>query len=275
MDDDLTAWRDPDAHVAKLTLLVAVTLTAPGTAPAKRRGYYAEIVSYLVSRPRGVTTEQIAADFWPEEAGTPQVAGRVRNAMSTTRIWLGKNPVTGADLLPLANVGANGVGLYRVRGVLVDAELFRRLRLRGVARGPGGIVDLQAALDLVTGAPLDQRRPGGYGWLVDTPLEHEYTAMIVDTAHLVATYHLADGAPELAEQAAHAALRAGARDDIALLDLVAASDAAGNHSAADSYIARILANHEADVEEDLPPRTYEVLRRRRWLPQDRNPARAS
>ena len=27
-----------------------------------------------------------------------------------------------------------------------------------------------------------------------------------------------------------------------------------------------MANHDAQDEEDLPPRTYEVLRRRRWLP---------
>ena len=147
--------------------------------------------------------------------------------------------------------------------------------MNSCTRCPRRPCTLQAALDLVTGVPLEQRRPGGYGRLVDTPLEDEYTAMIVDTAHLVTTYHLAAGQPGLAEQAARAALRAGARDDIALLDLVAASDAAGHHGEADSYIARILTNHEADVQEDLPPRTYAVLHRRRWLPADRKAARAS
>jgi hypothetical protein len=28
-----------------------------------------------------------------------------------------------------------------------------------------------------------------------------------------------------------------------------------------------MANHDAEVEEDLPPRTYEILRCRRWLPE--------
>lgn len=87
--------------------------------------------------------------------------------------------------------------------------------------------------------------------------------MIIDVAHLVATHQLAAGRPE---RAAHAALRTGAQDDVALLDLVAAHDAAGNQAEADRYVARILTNHDAEIEEDLPPRTYEVLRRRSWLP---------
>ena len=47
-----------------------------------------------------------------------------------------------------------------------------------------------------------------------------------------------------------------------MLDLVAASDAQGNRAEADAYVARILANHDAEVEEDLPPRTADILFRR-------------
>jgi hypothetical protein len=121
-------------------------------------------------------------------------------------------------------------------------------------------------LDLVTGVPFDRQRPGGYGWLVDPALDHDYTAMIVDVAHLVATHHLATGEPELAADAAQVALLAGSRADSALLNLVAASEALGNTTEADAYVKRIMANHDADVEEDLPPRTAAILRRRRWLP---------
>jgi hypothetical protein len=154
-----------------------------------------------------------------------------------------------------------------VEDLLVDAELFRRLRIRAVARGSEGISDLHAALDLVTGPPFDQRRPGGYGWLAETPLDHEYTGMIVDVAHLVATHHLAAGEPELARAAAQTALDAGSTDDVALLDLVAACDAEGNRAEADRFVKRILANHDAEVEEDLPRRTAEILNRRRWIGQ--------
>ena len=147
----------------------------------------------------------------------------------------------------------------------MDAELFRRLRLRGVARGAPGIPDLRAALDLVTGVPFDRQRPGGYGWLVDPALDHEYTAAIVDVAHLVATHHLAAGEPALAATAARVAILAGSSADTALLNLVAVSDCLGNTAEADAYIQRIMANHDAQVEEDLPPRTAAVLHRRRWL----------
>jgi hypothetical protein len=151
--------------------------------------------------------------------------------------------------------------------MLVDADLFQRLRLRGVARGPDGIADLQAALALVTGIPFDQHRPGGYAWLAETPLDHEYTAMIVDVAHVVATHHLAAGDADAADAAARVAILAGTSDDVALLDLVAVCDARGHHAEAEQVIRRIMNNHDADVEEDLPPRTAEILYRRQWLPR--------
>jgi hypothetical protein len=88
--------------------------------------------------------------------------------------------------------------------------------------------------------------------------------MIVDGAHTVATYYLAAGQPELAAAAAEVALKAGSYEDVPLLDLVAACDALDKRAEADAYVARILANHDAEVEEDLPPRTAEILFRRQW-----------
>jgi hypothetical protein len=261
LDSDLADWHDSGCRRPKLRLLGPVLLTAWGQAPDKRPAFYTEVVTYLASRAHGATLEQFASDLWPDD---PDIAFKTtpRQAASVARTWLGVNPRTGQHYLPKAPDGAQGLGVYRVRDLLVDAELFRRLRLRGVAGGAAGIADLEAALSLVVGAPLDQRRPEGYRWLVDMPLEHEYTAMIVDVAHVVATHHLASGAPESASAAAHTALSTGARDDVALLDLVAVSDAVGNHAEAAAYVKRIMANHEAEVEEDLPTRTYGVLLQR-------------
>jgi len=270
LDSDLAHWHDTASQRPKLRLLGPISLTAGGHAPDKRPAFYTELVAYLASRPHGATLERFACDLWPDD---PDIVGKTtpRQAASVARAWLGVNPRTQQHYLPKAADGIAGagvgVGVYRVQDLLVDAELFRRLRLRGVAAGPSGLADLQAALDLVTGAPMEQRRPDGYRWLVDMPLDHEYTGMIVDVAHLVTTHHLANGAPELAEATAKVALRAGAQDDVALLDLVAACDAVGKPAEADRYVRRILANHDAEVEEDLPARTYEVLRHRSWLPQ--------
>ena len=95
-------------------------------------------------------------------------------------------------------------------------------------------------------------------------LDHEYAAMIVDVAHTVATHYLGAGEPALAADAARVALKAGSYEDVPLLDLVAACDALGYRAEADAYVSRILANHDADVEEDLPPRTADILFRRQW-----------
>jgi hypothetical protein len=237
-----------------------------------RRQFYTEIVAYLATRPGGVTSERYATAIWPDE---PDAVGKtkVRQSISVVRAWLGTDPATGADYLPSGLTAAAG-GRYRIDGILIDAELFRRLRVRGLARGANGIADLSAALDLVGGRPFDVPTPrrsvaGGYRWLIDESarLDHEYAAMIVDVAHTVATHHLAAGEPELAAAAAQVALRAGSYEDVPLLDLVAASDAQGNRAEADAYVARILANHDADVEEDLPPRTAEILYRRQWTDQ--------
>ena len=97
--------------------------------------------------------------------------------------------------------------------------------------------------------------------------DHEYSAMIVDTAHTVATHHLAAGQPDLAAQAAQVALKAGSYEDTPLLDLVKACLAQRKEAEAEAYIQQILTNHDADIEEDLPPRTAQVLLRlrRHWV----------
>jgi hypothetical protein len=125
-------------------------------------------------------------------------------------------------------------------------------------------------LDLVAGRPVDLPTPrqviaGGYGWLIDedTRLDLEYAAMIVDVAHTFATHYLGAGQPEFAEAAAQVALRAG---PTRTLQCSTSSQPATprTRAEADAYVARILANHDAEVEEDLPPRTAEILFRRHW-----------
>lgn len=266
LDADLADWRSQDCPRPRLTVLGPLTVRAGVDLPTEkhRRAWTTEVVAYLACHPRGVTAEQIGEDLWPTDLRATTTS-KVRQAIYMVRKRLGTDPATGDEYVPTAINPTGGPGLYRIDGLLVDADLFRRLRLRGVARGAEGMSDLQAALDLVTGPPFSDRRPNGYAWLADDPLDHTYTGMIVDVAHVVATHHLAAGRPELAATAAQIALMAGSADDVALLDLVAACDAQGNRAEADRLVQRILANHDAEVEEDLPPRTAEVLRRRLWL----------
>jgi hypothetical protein len=265
LDRDLAAWHDPACTQPKIRLLGPVSVTAQGSLPQRnpRLLWNTEIVAYLATRPGGVSVETYGTDMWPDD---PNIASKTkpRQSISIVRQWLGINARTGREHLPKGG-GAGLANPYRLEDVLVDAELFRRLRLRGTARGADGIADLWAALNLVAGVPFSDRRPEGYRWLADDALDHIYAGMIVDVAHILATHHLAAGEPELAASAAHVALKAGSSEDVPLLDLVAACDAQDNRAEADAYIKRILTNHDAEVEEDLPPRTAEILYRRQWV----------
>lgn len=264
LDADLAEWYDESTTRPKVSLLGPVRVGAQGPLPQRnpRVEWHTEIVAYLVTRPSGVSSEEYGTALWPND---PDVDGKskVRQSAMIVRKWLGKNPETGIEYLPPAM--APGHASYRVEGALVDAELFRRLRLRGLARGADGIDDLWAALRLVTGEPFSDRRKEGYAWLADVPLHHVYSAMVVDVAHTVATHHLGAREPERAAEAAQVALDAGSTEDVPLLDKVAACDAQDLRAEADAFVKRILANHDAEIEEDLPPRTAAVLMRRQWI----------
>jgi hypothetical protein len=146
-----------------------------------------EVITYLASRRNGATLAQLATALWPHD---PDILDKTlpRQKVSAARRLLGRNPRTERDHIPH---GAGGV--YVVEDLLIDAELCRRLHTRGTARGADGICDLWKALDLVVGVPLDQRREGGYEWLLDTPLDIECLAMIVDISSKVVAHELARG----------------------------------------------------------------------------------
>jgi hypothetical protein len=171
--------------------------------------------------------------------------------------------IEGSGLFPSLSEAAKarGVPVYQVTGLLCDADLFKRLRLRAQARGQDGIADLTAALALVAGTPFDQLRPGGYGWLAETPLDHYLTAGIVDVAHLVATYALSSGRAELAMWAAEQAIKAAPSEDKPRLDLAKAESAIGNVDLADRDITEEVLNRSDDDSPPPPPtmRTGQLL----------------
>jgi hypothetical protein len=57
----------------------------------------------------------------------------------------------------------------------------------------------------------------------------------------------------------------------ALLELITACDAEGHRAEADRIPRRILANHDAEIEGNLLPRTAQFPRRRRWIDQASQP----
>lgn len=258
LDQDLADWEDPESQRPKLRVLGPVELHAVGEKTKEvedRPAYFTELAAYLALHAEGVTPNQMAADF------------RIQNNTLHTRLgqlrkWMAKNPDSDEWYLPNAQ-RIRGRQVYQLSGMLTDADLFRRLRARGEARGPHGIGDFRKALELVTGQPYDQQRSKGYGWLVDTPVDHYATAAIVDVAHVYATHSLAEGQPRNALWAAAKAIAAAPSEDKPRLDLARAMKALGNDDEADRYLRDQVFNRSDDDRAPLDPsaRTREVVDR--------------
>jgi hypothetical protein len=258
LDQDLIDWADPDTQRPRLRVLGPVELRAVGeqTKDVERRpAYYAELAAYLTCHPEGQTPNRVAADFGIQNNSLHTRLGELRK-------WLGKKPGTDEWYLPAAQ-RVRGQQVYRLSEVLVDADLFRRLRARGEALGPRGIDDFRRALELVTGQPYDQQRSKGYGWLAENPVDHYATASIVDVAHVLATHSLAEGRPRVALWAAERAIAAAPSEDKPRLDLARAMKALGQEDEAEAYLDKQVFNRTDDDRPPLDPseRTKEVFHR--------------
>jgi LysM domain len=267
LDDDLRDWYDPHCTRPKITVLGPVRVQAPGPLDPSLTGLATEVVIYLATRPHGATVEEYAGAIWATDAQYRQPDGsykpKVRKVISSCRRWLGTNPRTGLDHLP--RIPGVRDAVYRIDDALLDADLFRRLRLRGCAHDPDtGIPDLTGALNLVTGQPFDRRRTGGYGWLVDNHLDYHYLQMLTDVAHTLAAHHLHAGHPHQAIHASQVAITAGATDDTTRLNLHRAHTNLGDYEGADRHLKALLDAHDADDEVDLPPQTFAVLHGNQW-----------
>lgn len=256
LDRDVADWYSPDPARAKLALLGPVRLTAHGQPPKPGwGGICTETIAYLALHPRGVSADQFAAEMWPEHEydGTSRY---VQNIASAARKWLGTDPLTGEEYMPW--LSKTDVDSYRVDGVLVDAELFRQLRARGIARGADGLPDLIAALDLVSGRPFDRLRRAGYSWL-EPGADTLYEGMIEDVAHVVATQALADDNADQARRAAEIVLAIDPFNERALCDLATSYMIDGKQPELVATIKRLC-----ELEE-ITDRTLDVMRRNRWL----------
>lgn len=265
LDADLTAWRERDPSRPRFGILGPVTVEVSGIPPEQRQRFYAEIIIYLAQRgARGADRDRLDAALWPDRL-VKDTSRRV--AIARTRRWLGETP-DGEPWLP--DMGNDRC--YRLReGYLLDWHLFRRLRARAQARGPAGIGDLRAALELVRGVPLDgadrpyasgARNP--YPWLAESDIHPEHlTAAIVDTAHQLAELLLAADDTIGARWAVGKAWLADpARSyDQPWQDLMRAQHRDGHTAALRATFADLLRAREAEVPEDLAPETFQVCLR--------------
>ena len=266
LDADVAEWKS--GHGPRPRLIVLGPLHARSglggnaTVAVARQPHCTELLAYLWSKPQGATTSQVA-----EAVGrvTPE---RVRRDFSMVRKWLGTNPRTGKLHVPDATDSEAsrhlGVPAYEVRDLLVDADLFKRLRVRAQARGADGITDLQTALSLVSGEPLSDVRGRGGAWLVDSNLPHHLTCAIVDVAHTVHLAAMAEGDTERARWAADVGNMAAPFEDIPQLDLAAAVAAQGLPAEARRIVEEMLVGDPEEPPLDPSARTRDILSRRGW-----------
>ena len=276
LDADLELWFADTDTLPRLWLLGPLKgRTGSGgdpTALLKRKAHTLELAAYLATRPHGATTAQIADAFGI-------TFDRVRKDMSVVRRWLGTNPRTGRLHLPDATTTqaakTRGVGAYQLDDVLVDADLFRRLRARAQSRGSEGIADLRTALKLVMGTPFSDLRSHSGAWLADNDrLDQQLLCAIVDVAHIVTTDALHKGDLAGARAAAEAAHGAAPEEDTPRLDLAAVLTAEGRPAEAD-HLAREICNRsdiEGSTPTDLPQRTDRLIRQHDWINTKRRAA---
>ncbi|WP_214058763.1 LysM peptidoglycan-binding domain-containing protein [Nocardioides aquaticus] len=262
LDADLADWFDPHCPRPKLTLLGPVAVRTHGRPLAKYKALGTEIVAYLALRPRnGATRDELAeAVGWDDPA-------RVRKYIDLVRHWLGEDPETHEHYLPHANKSpaakSRGVNVYQVTGgLLIDWDLFRRLRARGAHS------DLLQALELVTGRPFDHLRQGGWSWLYQGDPHDQYAAhAIADVAFTVVTHCLRGGDLVRARAATEIAILAVPDEQIVQLCQVALTEAEGNNTEAMRILLGDVCNRAEDGEAplDLPERTQEIIRNHQWI----------
>ena len=267
LDADLADWWADSCTRPRLQVLGRIKVrVGTGGEPTKavsRMPSCTEAVTYLSTRPGGATTQEVADALGISD-------DRVRQDLSIVRAWLGDNHATGRPFLPAATKHPlaieRGVGLYLIEDLLCDADLFKRLRLRGEARGSDGLKDLYNALKLVKGAPYDGLRTRGGCWLVEQGLDHHLLCSIVDVAHLVSTITLQTGDFDAARNAAELAALAAPTDTTPQLDLAAVASRTGDRAKAADIARNVVTwRNEAGETADLSQRAESIMRIHRWL----------
>jgi hypothetical protein len=137
-----------------------------------------------------------------------------------------------------------------------DWRRFKSLARRGMAAGPDGIGQLQAALDLVHGQPFAGVSPRRYAWAEH--LKQDMISAIVDVAHALSVRLLEVRDPYGARRAATKGLLAAPEAELLWRDLLRAEYGAHNTAGIQHAIDRLSTlNDELGV--DMEPETIALI----------------
>jgi len=268
LGQDVADWFDRNCPRPRLSLLGDVEAHANGTALAKRKAYFTELLAFLaLRRTHGVTTDEVCDAFGISPS-------KAREYIRIVRDWLGENPRTGEPYLPHADKAPaaqrRGVNVYQIdEELLIDLDLFRRLRKRGEARGGDeGLADLSTALELVDGRPFGKLRAGGWAWLAEGHRHDlEMTGAIADVALVVTVACLKNGDLGGARAATELAILAAPYEEATRLSLVQVTDTEGDHQEAARILRDEVCNRtdDGDAPTELNERTKAIIGDKEWL----------
>ncbi len=264
LDEDLNAWwADGPPAAPMIGILGEPVVRGAGPRPNTRPSWFAEVLVYLSLHPAGVTQAKAATDLWPD--GHRISPATIRHAFYGARRWAGRG--LGGDPAATFVSDLQNDNSYRLRGHLLDWDLFRRLRKRAQARHaaghPGAASDYEAALNLIRGPVLGSLRPGGYAWLNNHDQRHDLQipGFIVDTAHELVDLALATGNLDLARRAAERArmVDIDVAFDRPLTDLMRIAHAEDNQAELELYGSILLDARGFDVPEELAPESFTII----------------
>jgi LysM repeat protein len=199
-------------HHPTLQLLGPIELLgATGTVPPRAAKQCLEYCAWLLENP-GRTAQAMVAALAVAE-------GTRRSNMSRLRSWLGSSP-DGKAYLPDAYTGR----ITLLPAVSSDWQRLQILTATGVNRASDA--GLQAALELVRGAPLADAAPGQWHWAEE--LRTDMISCIRDIGVELADRALLAGDLERARWAASRALVAAPGDELLLAVRIRTEHAAGN-----------------------------------------------
>lgn len=214
---------------------------AAGIAPARAARQCLEYCGWLLEHP-GTT---------PAEMGTVMgvAEGTRRSNVSRLRSWLGFDEL-GEPYLPDAYSGR----ILLHPAVSSDWQRLQILTSRGINRASTS--GLEAALQLVRGAPMADAAPGQWHWAEG--LRTDMLSAIRDIGIELTTRALADSNLDLARWAASRALLVAPGDELLLVARIKTEHRAGNHPEVERLTLQ-LAAHARLLEVDLLPETVDVL----------------
>lgn len=185
-----------------------------------------ELMVYLALR-GGATGPELDEALWHGQ----RIDRQTRNSL----VYRTRQRV-GAEVLPV--VGPDGI--YRLApSVACDWSEFQAFAHRGLAAGPEGVEDLQAALDLVRDRPLLGIRDRDYTW-AEYDIQHMIST-IADTAHVLSRLRTSTGEWSAALDTATKGLRADTCSDVLTADAIKAASGLGNPDEVDRLAARLAA----------------------------------